>query len=131
VTAEAAKNRTISFEPASAPHTYRATLAPDLVYFEGHFDGFALLPAVAQLARVVMPLIRREHPDLGDVQKLRRARFKRPLRPEETITVTLSRGGAEARVSFEISAGAELAASGTLDFKPPAGVLPPRSPAPV
>jgi 3-hydroxymyristoyl/3-hydroxydecanoyl-(acyl carrier protein) dehydratase len=120
--AKAGKNRTIHFEPAGPPHAYRATLSPDLVYFEGHFDGFALLPAVAQLAKVVMPLVRREHPDLGDVRKLRRARFKRPIRPLETITVTLSR--ADARVSFEISAGTELAASGTLEFAV-AGLNPP------
>jgi 3-hydroxymyristoyl/3-hydroxydecanoyl-(acyl carrier protein) dehydratase len=114
VSAGAAKRREIVFEPGGVPHTYRATLSPDLVYFEGHFDGFPLLPAVAQLARGVRPLVRAENPDLGDVKKLRRARFKRPIRPLETITVTLSR--ADERVSFEIAAGTELAASGTLEF---------------
>lgn len=122
MTAGAAKSREIVFEPGGVPHTYRATLSPDLIYFEGHFDGFPLLPAVAQLARVVMPLIRAENPDFGDVKKLRRARFKRPIRPGETITVTLAR--TEERVSFEITAGTDLAASGTLEFG-----LSPRGPA--
>jgi 3-hydroxymyristoyl/3-hydroxydecanoyl-(acyl carrier protein) dehydratase len=111
----------IHFEPAGTPHTFRATLSPDLLYFQGHFDGLPLLPAVAQLSRIVLPLIRREHPDLGSVHKLRRARFRHPIGPNATITVTLSR--AELRVSFEITLAREVAASGTLEFHPRASAV--------
>lgn len=107
------KRRHLVFERAGE-HTFRTTLSPDLLYFEGHFDGLPLLPAVAQLLRVVMPLVRLEHPDLGDVHKLRRARFRLPLEPGATIGVTLSR--ASDRVSFEITLLDEEAASGTLQF---------------
>jgi 3-hydroxymyristoyl/3-hydroxydecanoyl-(acyl carrier protein) dehydratase len=107
------KTRQLVFERAGV-HTFRTTLSPDLLYFEGHFDGFPLLPAVAQLLRVVMPLVRLEHPDLGGLQKLRRARFRRPLQPSATLHVTLSR--VEERVSFEISTADRVAASGTLHF---------------
>ena len=112
----AGDRRHIHFEPAGTPHVYRATLSPDLLYFEGHFDELPLLPAVAQLSRIVLPLIRREHPDLGHVHKLRRARFRRPIGPGETITITLSRS--DLRVSFEIALPGKIAASGTLEFHP-------------
>jgi 3-hydroxymyristoyl/3-hydroxydecanoyl-(acyl carrier protein) dehydratase len=111
------KRRQVVFERAGE-HTFRTTLSPDLLYFEGHFDGLPLLPAVAQLLRLVMPLVRLEHPDLGDVHKLRRARFRLPLEPGAAIAVTLSR--ALDRVSFEIirldPAADQEAASGTLQF---------------
>jgi 3-hydroxymyristoyl/3-hydroxydecanoyl-(acyl carrier protein) dehydratase len=117
VTADTAGDpRHIHFEPTGAPHAYRATLSPDLLYFQGHFDELPLLPAVAQLSRIVLPLIRRENADLGHVHKLRRARFRRPIGPGKTITITLAR--TELRVSFEIKLADEIAASGTLEFHP-------------
>jgi 3-hydroxymyristoyl/3-hydroxydecanoyl-(acyl carrier protein) dehydratase len=108
------KRRQFQFEPTGEPHSYRTTLSPESLYFEGHFDEFRLLPAVAQLSCIVMPLVRREHPDLGRVHKLKRARFRRPLEPNATITVTLSR--TDLRVQFEIKLEDTVAASGTLEF---------------
>ena len=106
--------RHFHFEPVDVPHTFRTTLPPDSLYFDGHFDEFHLLPAVAQLSCIVMPLIRQEHADLGHVHKLRRARFRRPLEPGATITVALSR--TDLRVQFEIRLEDTVAASGTLEF---------------
>jgi 3-hydroxymyristoyl/3-hydroxydecanoyl-(acyl carrier protein) dehydratase len=106
--------RRLRFERTDAPHTFCTTLAPELVYFEGHFDGFPLLPAVVQLSRIVMPLVRLEHPDLGPLHKLRRARFRKPLQPNAKIVVSLGRSAE--RVSFEIRLEGEVAASGTLEF---------------
>ncbi len=109
-----AEKRAIGFEPEGRPHTFRAYLAADFFYFQGHFDDLPLLPGVVQLSRVVLPLARREYPDLARVRGLRRVRFKRPIGPNKTITVALSRS--DLRVSFEITVDGRLAASGTLIF---------------
>jgi 3-hydroxymyristoyl/3-hydroxydecanoyl-(acyl carrier protein) dehydratase len=109
------KEREIVFERVSGA-TFRATLSPGLLYFEGHFDGLPLLPAVVQLSRIVMPLVRLDHPDLGEVHKLKRARFKKPLQPGATIDVSLARE--DQRVSFEIRLGEQVAATGTFHFRP-------------
>jgi 3-hydroxymyristoyl/3-hydroxydecanoyl-(acyl carrier protein) dehydratase len=110
------ERRYLRFEPAGSPHTFRTTIPADLVYFEGHFEGLPLLPAVAQLSRIVMPLIRREFPDLGAVRKLWRVRFRHPIGPNRTITIALSR--AELRVSFEITLEGKVAAAGTFELQP-------------
>jgi 3-hydroxymyristoyl/3-hydroxydecanoyl-(acyl carrier protein) dehydratase len=112
-------NRHLHFEPTGAPHTFRTALPADLLYFEGHFGGLPLLPAVAQLSRIVLPLIRREYPDLGAVHRLRRVRFRRPIAPNTTITITLSRE--DRRVSFEIALPDQIAALGTLELHPRPG----------
>jgi 3-hydroxymyristoyl/3-hydroxydecanoyl-(acyl carrier protein) dehydratase len=133
-TVNAQGNRTLRFERAGSPHTFRTTLPADLVYFQGHFDELPLLPAVAQLSRIVLPLARTEFPDLGPVRGLRRIRFRRPIGPNRTITIALSRAGL--RVSFEITLEGQVAASGALDFQSPlhgterSPVLPPGTPTP-
>jgi 3-hydroxymyristoyl/3-hydroxydecanoyl-(acyl carrier protein) dehydratase len=107
------KSRQVEFERVGE-HVFRATLSPDLIYFEGHFDGLPLLPAVAQLVRLVMPVVRQAYPDVGRVLKLRRVRFRRPLPPGAVVHVGLSRAGDQ--VSFEIKLQDLVAASGTLHF---------------
>jgi 3-hydroxymyristoyl/3-hydroxydecanoyl-(acyl carrier protein) dehydratase len=112
------ERRYLRFEPAGSPHTFRTTVPADLLYFEGHFEGLPILPAVAQLSRIVMPLIRQEFPDLGAVRKLWRVRFRHPIGPGRTLTVALSR--AELRVSFEIALEGKVAAAGTFELHPQA-----------
>lgn len=112
--------REIRFEAlgADAPRSFRAFLPADLIHFDGHFPEFPLLPGVTQLASVVVPLARRAFPGLGAVQKLRRVRFRRPIGPDQTIVVTLSR--AELRVAFEIAIEGEpreVASTGTVEFR--------------
>jgi 3-hydroxymyristoyl/3-hydroxydecanoyl-(acyl carrier protein) dehydratase len=137
VTLDAQGERTLRFEPTGSPHTFRTTLPPDLLYFQGHFEELPLLPAVVQLSRIVLPLARREYLDLGPLRALRRVRFRHPIGPNRTITITLSRVEAEPRVSFEILLDSRVAASGALEFQSggPSGtggapVLPPGEPPP-
>ncbi len=127
MTLEGKDERTrLRFEPvpteAGAPHAFHVALPPELLYFEGHFVGFPVLPAVAQLSCIVVPLARREFPVLGDVVRLRRVRFRRPIGPGKAITVTLS--CTELRVGFEIILDGYVASSGTVEFRPrPAGSI--------
>jgi 3-hydroxymyristoyl/3-hydroxydecanoyl-(acyl carrier protein) dehydratase len=65
------------------------SLPRGLLYFEGHFDGFPILPGVVQLhwalrfARLHLPVGRRL---LVEMQ----IKFRRPIRPEARLVLVLS-----------------------------------------
>jgi acyl-coenzyme A synthetase/AMP-(fatty) acid ligase len=103
-------------EPTEEPNAFKLRIPIRSFYFRGHFDVFPILPAIVQLSRIVVPLARRLHPDLGRVHKLRRARFRRPLTPGTELTVKLTR--VDVRVTFEIFVLGEIAAKGILEFHP-------------
>lgn len=125
-------------EPAPTPTPSRATRAltfgpvvegrasvvvpADYVFFRGHFDGAPMLPGVAQITELVVPRARDSHPALGALRRLRRVRFRRPIFPGETVTVTIGEpdagAGAQRDVTFELHVGEALVASGSLTFDP-------------
>ena len=111
------------FEPTEDPHVFRVHVRPDLVFFRGHFEEMAILPAVVQLSCVAMPIARKCWPDLKAVRGVRRLRFRRPIFPGSDLAVKVERDGA--RISFAIlierqpgqaSADSVEAASGSLLF---------------
>jgi acyl-coenzyme A synthetase/AMP-(fatty) acid ligase/3-hydroxymyristoyl/3-hydroxydecanoyl-(acyl carrier protein) dehydratase len=114
---EEAEATGFDFVPTANPNVFTVRVPKRSLYFRGHFDVFPILPAVVQLSCIVGPLVRRAHPDLGRVTKLRRARFRRPLTPGMELTVTLNRTS-DVRVSFEIAVLGEVAASGNLELQP-------------
>jgi 3-hydroxymyristoyl/3-hydroxydecanoyl-(acyl carrier protein) dehydratase len=65
------------------------SLPPSLLYFEGHFDGFPILPGVVQLhwalrfARLHLPVGRRLPVEM-------QIKFRRPIRPEARLVLALS-----------------------------------------
>lgn len=60
--------------------TAEMTLLPDNVFFDGHFEGFVLLPAVAQLF-IAQTLAEQTWGDLGVFQSLRQVKFRDPIYP--------------------------------------------------
>jgi acyl-CoA synthetase (AMP-forming)/AMP-acid ligase II len=68
------------------------------VRFHGHFIGDPLLPALAQLHDLVLPLVKRSWPELGALSRMARVKFTNPIRPGSRVAVTLSRRGE--RVDF-------------------------------
>jgi 4-coumarate--CoA ligase (photoactive yellow protein activation family) len=84
----------------------------DLPWFRGHFDGAPILAGVVQLELIVVAQLRRAWPELGAVLRVTRLKFRRPIRPEQTLLLELVRDGAQ--VSFSLSRGAEICSSGTL-----------------
>src|SRR6185369_4952669 len=65
--------------PVLVPESY--------VFFRGHFEGMPMLPGIAQLTEIVLPLTRHRHPELGALVSLRRVRWRRPVFPGETVEV--------------------------------------------
>ncbi len=79
-------------------------------YFDGHFDGFLLMPAVAQIDMVTS--YARFYFGLEKVlSDIKRAKFVKPLRPETTIIFTLTLK--ESTLSFKITDKADGSAYAT------------------
>ena len=112
---EDAGNARFEIEETATPHEFRMVVPRDCVFFRGHFEQLALLPAVVQLSRIAMPLVRRSWDDLGSLQRLRRARFRRPIFPGQELLVKLTR--TDQKVRFDILVGGAAAASGTFEFE--------------
>lgn len=106
-----------AFDPEDASaERMRIAVPADSPYFEGHFEGDPLLPAVTQLESIVARQARRRFPELGAVRRFRKLKFRKPIRPGAEITLKLERKGTSA-VAYEIVDGDELASTGVLEFR--------------
>lgn len=82
--------------------------------FTGHFDGDPILPGVVHVALAVATSAACgiDRPLAG----LRNLRFVAPIRPDDTVEVTVQTGEDTDAARFEVRRGAGLASSGTLLF---------------
>lgn len=80
------------------------TLAPQLIFFDGHFPGRPILPGVAQahMAALLAQRLWRQAPSDANLSKLK---FKRVLAPLERVTLHLKRDAALGRISFRYRLG--------------------------
>lgn len=90
-----------------------------LPYFDGHFEGRPVLPAVAQLDALVVPLCRDVWRDLGAPRRIVRLKFRRTIEPGSELVVRLDRKGGARAVAFAIEHAGDLASSGTIEFAEP------------
>jgi acyl-coenzyme A synthetase/AMP-(fatty) acid ligase/3-hydroxymyristoyl/3-hydroxydecanoyl-(acyl carrier protein) dehydratase len=99
-----------------APGHYAAYIAPDLVFFRGHFDAVAVLPGAVLVERVVWPVVIQEWPAIRALRGIRRLRFRRPVYPDQQLSVKVDHAvdHTPGRVSFEVACGAAAVASGQL-----------------
>ncbi len=79
----------------TAEMTLLVTLLPNNVFFDGHFEGFALLPAVAQLF-IAQTIAEQIWGDLGVFQSLRQVKFRDPIYPDTTLQLQVFRPHTEA-----------------------------------
>lgn len=96
----------------------------NLVFFEGHFEGNPMLPAVAQILGLVDREARRWFRELfagRAARRIGRLKFQATIRPGEDIVLRLGvETDAELRVRFRIDrntpSGVETASTGTLVY---------------
>ena len=74
--------------PPAATMTDQVAIPGASPWFQGHFPGNPLLPGIAQL-HLVMEAIRATLGDAICLTGLKRVRFKRMIRPAETIAITV------------------------------------------
>lgn len=79
-------------------------LAPDLIFFQGHFPGRPILPGLAQvhIAALLAQKLWGQTPSDSNLSKLK---FKRVLAPNERVTLFLKRDAENGRISFRYRLG--------------------------
>lgn len=107
------------FDPrprAGEPGAFDVHTPERLAYFEGHFEGHAILAGVVQLEILVARQIAALWPRLTRVERITRLRFRRPICPGDDLVLRLSRPEPQ-RVDFEVRRGPHPCSSGTLHYR--------------
>jgi 3-hydroxymyristoyl/3-hydroxydecanoyl-(acyl carrier protein) dehydratase len=92
-----------------------------LLYFRGHFPGFALLPGVVQLDWAIQ--YGRDYFALGQVasevaSNEIQIKFRRPIRPNHRVTLTLKHLPARSSIQFDYTDDGGACSSGRIRFAP-------------
>ncbi len=94
------------------PLHYTADVPQNLVFFDGHFDAFTIMPGAVIVERLVWPIVKAALPEVKALRGIRRLRFRRPVMPEQQLSVTLVQD--KGRLTFEVSCAKAIVASGQL-----------------
>lgn len=95
----------------------RCRVPASLLYLQGHFPGFALLPGVVQLDWAIA--FARRHLGLtGAPAETLQVKFRKPVRPETEMVLTLSLAGG-GRLAFEWRDPRGICSSGQIGFPVP------------
>ncbi len=92
--------------------TAETVIEADDPWFEGHFPGEPLLPAVAQLSLAWEAVRLLESPD-AELAGFRRVKFKEMIRPGHRLTVT-ARPTSVGKYAFRMYCAGRLACTGSL-----------------
>jgi acyl-coenzyme A synthetase/AMP-(fatty) acid ligase/3-hydroxymyristoyl/3-hydroxydecanoyl-(acyl carrier protein) dehydratase len=111
VTASEATTTDIPVERVG-PGRYTAVIPRNLIFFRGHFDAFTILPGAVIIERLVWPIVKAELPAGQELRGIRRLRFRRPVLPDQQLTITVSRD--KGRLTFEVTCADAAVASGQL-----------------
>ncbi len=93
-------------------------LVPDaLLYFRGHFPGFAILPGVVQLHWAIQ--YGTAHFIIGAASPSTiRIKFRKPIRPNHRVTLTLKHVPARNSIQFDYTDADGACSSGQVGFSP-------------
>ncbi len=97
-------------------HEFESSVPADLRWFEGHFNGNPVLPAVVQM-REALRLVTSIWPDLESLRRITRAKFQRPIRPSDVLQVSLTRVRGTNKAAFEFRRKGEMCSSATMEFQ--------------
>lgn len=94
----------------------RFEVPADLAQLDGHFDGFPVVPGVAQLGWVMQALERELGSEVG-TSSIEALKFREVLRPGQRFELRLSGRLEEGRARFELTEGDSVFASGRLRLR--------------
>jgi 3-hydroxyacyl-[acyl-carrier-protein] dehydratase len=98
-----------------------ATLAPDSLWFDGHFPGFPILPGIAELA-LVSDMLKEHAKSKGrsvSVSEIRKVRFRQFVKPNDTLEIVSTPDEHEPGVyKFKITVKGQLACNGVMATVP-------------
>ena len=96
--------------------TVERTFPPDHAAVQGHFPGNPIVPGALLLGEALRAIEASLGKDLCPYQ-IRSAKFVRPVRPGERVSIDFSRRG-EKRISFSCKVEATLVLAGEVVFEP-------------
>jgi len=98
-----------------------ADVPADSPWFLGHFPGEPILPGIAIVYTVGQAIIRDALKKGEQVQlkALKRVRFTKPVRPEETLLVSITgeEKGEEVVFSFKVTSQGNIVCSGSINAR--------------
>ena len=103
---------------ATVPDTewsLNARIPMDLVYFQGHFPSFPLVPGVVQLGWA-LEQARAHQLCSGETHRIENLKFQHFLRPADPCTMTLKWNHDKRKLYFTMRTGATMTASGRIAF---------------
>ncbi len=92
-----------------------ARIPMDLVYFQGHFPSFPLVPGVVQLGWALEQARARKLCS-GQTHRIENLKFQHFLRPADPCTMTLKWDNDKRKLYFTVRTGATMSASGRIAF---------------
>lgn len=87
----------------------------DVCFFDGHFDGFPVLPGVAQLHWAINLAVENFRIK-GAFSSIDMLKFMRVIRPNQTVTLTVSYNADKQVIDFSYSADDILHSKGKVAF---------------
>jgi 3-hydroxyacyl-[acyl-carrier-protein] dehydratase len=89
-------------DSSGATAVIQASAASGSPWFSGHFPGNPILPGLAILAMVKEAILGEETVQGRRIQVLgiRRVRFRQPVKPDDTLTLSFSRSLQEENLSY-------------------------------
>jgi 3-hydroxyacyl-[acyl-carrier-protein] dehydratase len=92
------------------------------LWFSGHFPNDPILPGIAILS-MVTDVVKHHESEMGResrISGIRRVRFRLPVRPDETLTISLSLPSQEDGFSyhFNVSVNGKTACTGVVSAEP-------------
>lgn len=100
-----------------APQAIESEFTVDAAHpcLPGHFPGDPLVPGVV-LLELAEAALRRQRPQLGPLTELRWAKFLRPVRPGDAVTVRFEPAATAGCLRFVCSVASGVAVRGEMAF---------------
>lgn len=97
--------------------TFDAFVPEDCLYFEGHFDGFKILPGVIQVLMIEEHILI-DWPALKNPIRITRIKFRRPISPNTLLSIRLEKKEKDEDTSiiFTIQRQGDVCSSGHFVF---------------
>ncbi|MBF6568205.1 MAG: hypothetical protein IVW54_04925 [Candidatus Binataceae bacterium] len=93
------------------------TIPPELIYFRGHFPGFAILPGVVQIEWVMG--YSKRYFKLGDsTARTMQIKFRQLIRPGDRLQLTLTYQPAHSQIQFVYANAEGTLSSGRIGLEP-------------
>ncbi len=103
-------------DAAPGEHRFRTVVPTRYVFFEGHFTPYPVLAGAVQLQQLVLPCLRRTHPQLGAATRVANVKFLARIAPGDAVEVTIRATAKVDQIDFEIHCGTTRCTAGRLGF---------------